>query len=361
MRLAWCLPSQVDMSSERHDRTLIVGQGLAGTLLAWQLIRLGQRVMVVDREEDLNSSKVAGGIVTPITGMRMVKTWRLDEFYPAAKEFYRWIENESGQTFYVEIPIQRLFKSADEQVEFDRRMKEPGFGEYVLKKGVPDKSGLSAEAGGFLMQGAYLEMVRFLQVSRLQLIERQSYQVGDVNPASLAINPSGIQWNGIGFDQVVFCEGWTGRGNPFFDWVPFKPTKGEVLEIRCDGLGGHRIINRGGFIAPLGNQNFRAGSTYEWDQLDSLPTEAAKSEICKKIRGMTDLPFEVIGHKAGVRPVIHESKALLGRHPSEQRLAYFNGLGFKGVLNGPFLSAMLARHLVEGSPVEEEVDVRKNI
>lgn len=349
------------MTNERQARTLIVGQGLAGTLLAWQLIRLGQRVVVVDREEALSSSKVAGGIVTPITGMRMVKTWRLDEFYPAAREFYRWVENELGKTVYFEIPIQRLFKNTVEQAEFDRRIKEPGFADYVLDKGVPDKSGLCADAGGFLMQGAYLEVVRFLQASRLWLIERESYQVGEVNPGSLGISPSGVQWNGIHFDQVVFCEGWTGRGNPFFDWVPFKPTKGEVLEIQCEGLGGHRIINRGGFIAPLGNQRFRAGSTYEWEQLDNLPTQAAKEVICEKIRSMTDLPFEVIGHKAGLRPVIHESKALLGRHPSEQRLAFFNGLGFKGVLNGPFLSAMLARHLVEGSPVEEEVDVRKNL
>lgn len=349
------------MSSESQARTLIVGQGLAGTLLAWQLIRLGRRVMVVDREEALSSSKVAGGIVTPITGMRMVKTWRLDEFYPVAREFYRWVERETGEELYVEIPIQRLFKNTGEQAEFDRRLKDPGFADYVLDNGVPDKSGLCAEAGGFLMQGAYLKVVQFLQASKLQLIERQSYQVGEVVPGSLTIDPSGVQWNGLGFDQVVFCEGWTGRGNPFFDWVPFKPTKGEVLEIHCEGLGRHRIINRGGFIAPLGNTRFRAGATYEWEQLDSQTTEAAKEAICEKVRGMTSLPFEIIGHKAGVRPVIHESKALLGRHPSEQHLVFFNGLGFKGVLNGPFLSAMLARHLVQGSPLEEEVDVRKNL
>jgi len=81
------------MSTARQQRTLIVGQGLAGSLLAWQLVRRGQRVVVVDCEQETSSSKVAGGIVTPITGMRMVKTWRLDEFYPVAREFYRWPES----------------------------------------------------------------------------------------------------------------------------------------------------------------------------------------------------------------------------------------------------------------------------
>lgn len=349
------------MSNREQDRTLIVGQGLAGTLLAWQLIRLGQRVLVVDPERESSSSKVAGGIVTPITGKRMVKTWRLDEFYPVAREFYRWVETGIGQKVYFEIPIQRLFQNPAEQAEFDRRLREPGFASYVLDQGVPDKSGLCADAGGFLMQGAYLKVVQFLQNSKLWLRERGSYQGGEVDPLSLAVKPQTVEWKGRGFGQVVFCEGWTGRANPFFDWVPFKPTKGEVLEIQVEGLGGHRIINRGGFIAPLGDQRFRAGSTYDWERLDCQATEAAKAVICEKIRGMTDLPFEVLAQKAGVRPVIHGSKALLGRHPGKKRLAYFNGLGFKGVLNGPYLSAMLARHLVEGSPVEEEVDVRKNL
>lgn len=341
--------------------TLIVGQGLAGTLLAWQLIRLGQEVMIIDREDAVTSSKVAGGIVTPITGMRMVKTWRLDEFHPVALEFYRWIENITNSALYFEKPVQRLFKSAEEKELFARRMEEPGFAEYVLEAGVPQKEGLLADKGGFLMQGGYLDVARFLQVSRQHFTELQSYQRGEVNSDTLEIHPSSVRWNEIDFDQAAFCEGWIGRDNSFFDWVPFKPAKGEVLEIRCEGLGEERIINRGGFIAPLGDNHFRSGSTYEWDQLDYQPTAAGKEEISEKIRAMTDLPFVITDHKAAVRPIIQESKALLGRHPGKDRVAFFNGLGSKGVLNGPFLSAMLAKHLVTGSPIEECVDVRKNI
>ena len=317
--------------------------------------------MVVDREGTGTSSKAAGGIVTPITGMRMVKTWHLDEFYPVAKQFYRSVESETGTSLYFERPVQRLFKNADEQQQFDRRMKEPGFADYVLSEGVEEKEGLFTDSGGFVMQGAYLDVGQFLQISKQRFVEQKSYQSGEVHPDSLQIRPSEVNWNGIGFDLVVFCEGWTGKDNPFFDWVPFKPAKGELLEIRCEGLGEQRIINRGGFIAPLGNNEFRAGSTYEWEQLDDLPTEVRKNEICEKIRSMTSLPFDIIDHKAGVRPIIRKSKALLGRHPGEERLAFFNGLGSKGILNGPFLSSMLAQHLVEAGPLEECVDLRKNI
>ena len=53
------------------DPIMICGQGLAGTLLAWELVRLGSRVVVVDPGETVTSSKVAAGIVTPITGKRV--------------------------------------------------------------------------------------------------------------------------------------------------------------------------------------------------------------------------------------------------------------------------------------------------
>ncbi len=349
------------MKYSKQNPILIVGQGLAGTLLAWQLIRQGQEVMVVDREDAVTSSKVAGGIVTPITGKRLVKTWRLDEFYPFAKEFYRWVETQTSSELYFEKPIQRLFKDPDEQSEFDHRIKEPGFARYVLNRGVPDNHGLLADKGGFVMPGAYLDMNRFLKASRKFLSETDAYQNGEVKPEAIEILTGGIRWQGSLFSQLVFCEGWTKNPNPFFDWVPFKPAKGEVLEITCSGLSEDRIINRGGFIAPLGDGKFRSGSTYEWQQLDNQPTESGRNQICEKICSMTDLPFEITDHQAAVRPVIGGSKALLGRHPGEERLAYFNGLGSKGVLNGPFLSATLADHLIKGSPIEECVDVRKNL
>ena len=71
---------------------LIVGQGLAGSLLAWQLLERGQRVLVIDRDEPDTCSKVAAGIVSPITGSRIAPSWRINEFLPFAHQFYWKIE-----------------------------------------------------------------------------------------------------------------------------------------------------------------------------------------------------------------------------------------------------------------------------
>ena len=68
--------------------TIIIGQGLAGSLLGWQLIQDGQRVLVIDDGHRSAASRVAAGIINPITGQRLVKSWHVDQFLPEAEKFY---------------------------------------------------------------------------------------------------------------------------------------------------------------------------------------------------------------------------------------------------------------------------------
>ena len=57
---------------------LIVGQGLAGSLLALELEKRGRKIHVVDNNPSTSSSKVAAGLYNPITGRKMTKTWMAD-------------------------------------------------------------------------------------------------------------------------------------------------------------------------------------------------------------------------------------------------------------------------------------------
>src|SRR4051812_4350518 len=98
----------------------IVGQGLAGTALAWALLRRGRSVLVVDSEQG-GSSRLAAGLITPVTGKRLAKSWRWDELYPAAATFYRAIEADTGVSFFHPRPAVRLFANEAERDEFHRR------------------------------------------------------------------------------------------------------------------------------------------------------------------------------------------------------------------------------------------------
>ena len=73
---------------------IIVGQGLAGTLLAYFLLQAGQRVLIIDENTEGGASAIAAGVINPVTGRRIVKSWRIDEFLPFAKNTYQSIENQ---------------------------------------------------------------------------------------------------------------------------------------------------------------------------------------------------------------------------------------------------------------------------
>lgn len=63
-------------------RFLIVGQGIAGSVLAWTLLQRGAKVQLADPKLRSSSSRVAAGIINPVTGKRFVKSWNFDLFYP---------------------------------------------------------------------------------------------------------------------------------------------------------------------------------------------------------------------------------------------------------------------------------------
>src|SRR4051794_41445927 len=96
---------------------VIVGQGLAGTALAWALLRRGRRVLVIDRERGDSASRIAAGLITPVTGKRLAKSWRGGELFPAAGAVYRSIEAENDCPILHERPALPLFAGEGERGE----------------------------------------------------------------------------------------------------------------------------------------------------------------------------------------------------------------------------------------------------
>ena len=88
---------------------LILGQGLAGTLLAWECEQAGLTFRIADPGHAGAASVVAAGVVNPVTGLRLVKSWRIEALLPAAREAYRGLEAALGVPLWREMRIRRIF------------------------------------------------------------------------------------------------------------------------------------------------------------------------------------------------------------------------------------------------------------
>jgi glycine oxidase len=348
----------------RTADVIIIGHGLAGATLAWHLHWRGWRVLVVDRDELHTSSKVAAGIVTPISGKRVARSWRVDDFLPAARDFYARTEKELGETFYRSVPYVRMLQSSDERRRWQEKRHDPAF-QALLTHPQPqpmlDASLFHTQEEGLEMKSAWLDVRAWLAASRRYLEQRGDWLTAEIQPEDIFVDDDGVTAAGCRAPYLVFCQGWEAARNPRFSWLKWKSAKGEILQFRAPALTGHRIVNLGGWMLPLGRDGlFRAGSTYVWDDFTSLPTSAARDIIEARLHRALRVPFTITGHEAAVRPIINESKAVIGLHPVQRRLAFFNGLGSKGVLHAPFFAAQLAALLIDGTAVDYEVDLCRN-
>ena len=86
---------------------LIVGQGLAGSLLAWRLLQNKQNILLVDNEHRGCSSMAAAGLVNPVTGKRLVKATETEQWLVEAKSLFDTLSKYFKQTFYHPKPMLR--------------------------------------------------------------------------------------------------------------------------------------------------------------------------------------------------------------------------------------------------------------
>ncbi|MFO0796381.1 MAG: FAD-dependent oxidoreductase [Gemmataceae bacterium] len=331
---------------------VVVGQGLAGTAVAWQLRRRGRRFLVIDRGDPQAASRVAAGLITPYTGRRVARTWNLDHCFATAAEFYRSAEAETGSTVFHQAPALRLFADAAERDVARGKIDASQF-----DRGINPVWYAAPHGGVELTPAARLDVPRFLDAYRLLFREHHAYRAFDLDPApDVEPTDGGVRLPRLGLSTgcVVFCEGAAGVGNPWFPGVPYNPAKGEILTLRVPGLGEMRPVHRGVWLAPQGGDVFLAGSTYDRADLSPTPTAAGRAAIEAGLREFLKLPFEVIGHRAGVRPVLTTTRPVLGVHP-RHRLAVLTGLGSKGALYAPTYGAMLVDHLTDGRPIDAEV------
>lgn len=332
-------------------------------MLAWRLLEKGQRLLVVDRDEPNTSSKVAAGLVTPLAGSRFALSESLATRLDHARGFYWKHEEASGKTFFHHRRIARLFQSETERATWTARLENEGerYTRFYDTLKI-DPLRFHAPFGGFEMkEGGWLDVPAFLEHTRQMLLERAAYAIGRVKSEEIVVLDGGIRWKNIHADRVIFCEGWRGNRNHFFDWVPMNGALGDILDLNIPELEDeHRIVSRGGWLLPLGGGRFRVGSNYRHHFSSEAPDEVGRTEILEKLARITPAACDILGHRAAVRPVIRRSQVFMGSHPSHRRIAFFNGLGSKGVLNAPWYAAQLANHLLEGTPLPPDADLANN-
>lgn len=356
---------------------LIVGQGLAGTCLAWTLESMGLDFRIVDPGTDAHgeptSSRLAAGLVTPLTGPRLTVNWRYRELLDVADPFYRDTETRLRAALAAALPETSLRPDPWWQpVEIVRLLLDPGLKQaWDKRRANPEAAALvdrelpgptvepeqaAAPHGAFVMTGRRLDCPGWLNASRAlwklsgKLIESR------LDPAELEITPDFVQWRSVRAEVAVWCVGAEANHLPWFGSPVTRHQIGDVLRLDPLPQLVGRVINGGAWLMsdldadaqPL----TRAGATYfQADQ--PVPDEQQAREQLLRRLGRLAIPLpRVRDQKRAVRPVFAGRKLVAGRSTTEPRVAWLNGFGSKGVLKAPFFARNLSQHLWRGQPLD---------
>ena len=325
---------------------LLVGHGLAGATLAYVLRARGHRVLVYDPGQANSASNVAAGLMNPVAGKRFALSWRAAELIPAAVAFYRTLEQHYGQPFFSAAPIFKIFGSPDEQRAVLARSADQPWAGFVaaLVTTDPELPGVHAPHGGaWLQHGGHVAVRELLAVLAADGLRQGWLRPEPFDWQRAEFSADGVVYGGqVRAGHVVCCEGAAAVRNPYFSWLPLTPNQGEVLDVECVELSAAQVLNRGAYVVPLGEGRFRVGATYRWPPFAPGITAVGREELAARLTVVTDLPFRVLGQRAGVRPAVRDRRPLLGPHPTVPRLSLCGGYGSKGVMLAPRLAELLA-------------------
>lgn len=338
-----------------------MGQGLAGSALAVQLLLRKKKVLVFDQPTGNNSSNIAAGLFNPVTGRKMSKTWLADELFPYLERFYRQVEEKTETRFFHRTPIYRPFLSVAEQNEWMGGSVDESLSAFVNAVYTTSQYGdyIRDELGGILLgQSGFIDTKGYIASVRKWLMEEGSYRQEVFNFSELSVGVDGVGYSDCLASYLVFCEGIKSTSNKLFNWLPLRPLKGETLLIQAKFLT-DVIVNRGVYIVPNATDQWRIGSTYENDFQDEGITTKGREELIRNLELLVKFDYEVKSQDAGLRPVTPDRKPLLGKHPEHPTVLIFNGMGTKGVSLAPYFSEVLVNFMSKSAGINKEVDINR--
>lgn len=339
---------------------IIVGQGISGTWLSYYLQKASKSFIVIDDNRQNSASRVAAGIINPVTGRRIVKTWMIDELLKHLLPAYKKLGTELGLNAIFQKNVIDFHPTPQMKISFEERLKED---KSYLRKPADENifsDFFDYDFGFGEVNPCYMiNLQEILPAWRKKLESANQLLQEDFDIKELSRMEKGVRYKNISAEKIIFCDGAASASNSFFNKLPFSLNKGEALIIESTEIPAAHIFKKGMMLAPLGNHLFWIGSNYIWDFADENPTEQFRLQTESILKSWIKVPFKIVDHKAAIRPANVERRPFVGFHPVYKNLGILNGMGTKGCSLAPYYAKQLVQSLVNNGQILPEADVSR--
>jgi len=331
-------------------RILVVGQGLAGTLVSHAALRRGWDCHVVDSGQP-SASSVAAGMFNPMSFRRIIEVWDARAHLDSMTATYRAFEAELGEPFLHFLPILKQIPNAEYAKEWNRKALdspwiEPVRSDAEVVQRFPDAVPSPGHGYGIVQGGGWLDLPRLIHTWRDRLQSEARFSVGQWTAAHAQ------RAHADGWDAIIDCRGCAAALDPTAEPLDIRANRGEILTVQPDGTEGAplpstHILNFGKWTLPAQPGSWRLGASYEWNRTDLDPTPETRDFLMASLSqaAPNTEKSQTVRHDVGLRPVSKDRRPAVGPHPTISCLHVFNGLGTRGVLIGPRWAQLLCDSL----------------
>lgn len=340
---------------------LVVGLGLSGISFCEQLEAHHHSFLVYENGTDASASTVAGGLYNPVVLKKFTPIWNATEQTEEARFFYKKLEQKLGTQIDFQKPVVRKLANAEEANLWKEVSKKKELEAFLESETLTNENpNINAPFGfGKVKRTGRIDTCLLVQTYTNYLKNQHKWVQEKFDYTAITHASEGVCYQNKMFRFILFAEGCGLLQNPFFNYLPLIENKGELLLIDAPKLQFEKIMKGPVFLIPMGENQYLAGTTYDHQFTNRLPTAEAKEFIVSKLKTMVNCKFSIKDHFLGFRPTVLDRRPLLGRHPLYNRLVVLNGMGTRGVLLAPSMAKELYEHLLQDKPLSKEIDIKR--
>ena len=353
---------------------LIIGGGIIGLSIAWRLIGIGKKVIIVDKKNfGKEASWAAAGMLSGRLDLKPSEKKLLPIF---KKSHYAWpkfaeeLENKSGKRIGYR-KEGTLMVACD--VNEEKKLK---INYNFLKKNKVNISWLSGNkirekepyVSNNVISGFYSPedhhvnnryildaLMTILKKNKKNCVLKQNTEVQGIITNKNQVIGVKTKKETIKTKEIIVCSGaWTNKiKNIEVKEVPIRPVKGQMVCLKIPketSILKHILWRENVYLVPRDNSDLIIGATEEEMGFDKSLTAGGIYNLLKVAReilpAIEDLP--IIESWSGLRPTTRDEAPIVGPSKKIKGLIYATGHHRNGILLAPLTSSVIKNYYLRG-------------
>jgi len=354
---------------------LIIGGGIIGLSIAWRLIGIGKKVIIIDKKNlGKEASWAAAGMLSGRLDLKPCEKKLLPIFeksHLAWPKFAEELENKSGKSIgYKKEGTLRVACDLHEEKKLKNnydflknnkvnitwlsgdkiRDKEPYVSNNVL-------SGFFSPDDHHVNNRYILDaLITILKKNKNNCIFKENTEVEKIITNKNQV--IGVKTNNeiIKTKEIIVCSGaWTSKiKNIEIKEVPIRPVKGQMVCLKVPkniSLLKHILWRENVYLVPRNNSDLIIGATEEEMGYDKSLTVGGIYNLLKVAREV--LPaiedLSIVESWSGLRPTSRDDAPIIGPSKKLKGLIYATGHHKNGILLAPLTSSVIKNYYLNGN------------